>query len=167
MTHEITTETLAARAPKGVTISEYRGYQIVDKGDCYQVLRGADYIGGANLIDEAKALADADIEKRKAAETTCALITTYRSYAIREAARVNGISVGVDVYFYGAFIFNAPNVAQAKSRIDYAIATDSETLADFPQVPVATAFNTLSAAERKAANLKKMGRHENNPNDLI
>lgn len=49
-----------------VGIEDYKGYQIVDKGDCYQVLRGADYIGGANLIEEAKALADADIEKRRA-----------------------------------------------------------------------------------------------------
>lgn len=163
---QITTETLAATAPAGTTVTEYRGYQIVDKGDCYQVIRGADYIGGANLIDEAKALADADIEKRAAKETTGTLITAYRSYAIREAARVNGISVGVDVYFYGAFIFNAPNVAQAKSRIDYAIATDSETLVDFPPAPVTTP-STLSAAERKAANAKKMGRHEPKETDLI
>ena len=50
-----------------IASEQYKGYTILDKGDCYYVLHGTDFIGGANLIDEAKALADADIEKRKAA----------------------------------------------------------------------------------------------------
>lgn len=94
------------------------------------------------------------------AMTQGTLITTYKSYAIREAAQnAEGISLGVDVYFYGAFVFNAPNVAQAKSRIDYAIATDSEKLNDFPQVPASVTTTapdtTLTLEQRKAANMKK------------
>lgn len=49
-----------------VGVEDYKGYQIVDKADCYQVLHGSDYIGGANTVDEAQALADRDIEARKA-----------------------------------------------------------------------------------------------------
>ena len=83
---QISTETLAAKAPDGVTVTEYRGYQLIDNDDYVAICRNA------------------------------------------------------------AIVQCAHTPEQARQNIDEIIA---ETEA------------------RKAANAKKMGRHENNPNDLI
>lgn len=162
---QISTETLAAKAPDGVTVTEYRGYQLIDNDDYVTICRNAAIVQCAHTPEQARQNVDEIIASHESNERT-ALITTYRGYDIRDAVKVDGRGVGVDVYFRGAFVFHAPNVAPAKSRIDYAIAASVEQPAQ-PASAAQTAPSTLSAEARKAANAKKMGRHEPKETDLI
>lgn len=96
------------------------------------------------------------------------LITVYRGYEIRESAQIaSGIAMGVNIYHAGEFIGYEKNIAQAKSRIDAELAKAGQkaTATVTPAQPEAT--TALTVEQRKATNLKKMGRFENNPNDLI
>ena len=95
------------------------------------------------------------------------LITVYCGYEIRESAQIaSGIALGVNIYHAGEFIGYEKNIAQAKSRIDVELAKAGQKAtatapAAKPEAPA------MTPEQRRAANLKKMGRYENNPNDLI
>lgn len=99
--------------------------------------------------------------------TTGTLITVYKGFDIRESAQIkSGISLGVNIYRAGEFIGFEKNVALAKSRIDVEVAKERrepERVSNDTQ-PAAPVMTT---EERKALNAKRMGRFENNPNDLI
>lgn len=120
---------------------------------------------------------------------TGTLITVYRGYDIRDAAQfASGISLGVNIYRAGEFIGYEKNVAMAKSRIDAEVAKAKKgepagSVSDDVHTAVASmdedAWRELDAmqrgehpdsipsAARFKANTRKMGRFENNPDDLI
>lgn len=100
--------------------------------------------------------------------TTGTLITVYRGYDIREAAQhTTGISLGVNIYHAGEFIGYEKNVALAKSRIDAEIAKTAKAEQPAGSASNDTQMAAMTTAERKALNAKRMGRFENNPDDLI
>lgn len=66
---QISTEPLANAAPAGVTVSEYRGYQIVDRDTYVAILRNAAVVQCAHTPEQARQNIDeiiAEIEARKA-----------------------------------------------------------------------------------------------------
>lgn len=101
------------------------------------------------------------------------LITVYRGYDLREGPA----RFGVEIFRAGESVGYEVSIALAKSWIDAQAARSREeglALADYfdkaveeitarPTTPVSGA----SKAERKARNMKLMGRHENRPEDLI
>lgn len=101
------------------------------------------------------------------------LITVYNGFYLREGPA----RFGVEIFHADKSVGYEVNVALAKSWIDAQAARSREeglALADYfdqavaeitarPTTPVSGASN----AERKARNMKLMGRHENNPDDLI
>lgn len=99
--------------------------------------------------------------------TTGTLITVYKGFDIRESAQIKpGISLGVNIYRAGEFIGFEKNVALAKSRIDAEVAKEAkapERVSNDAQ----SAAPVMTTEARKARNAKRMGRFENNPNDLI
>lgn len=98
--------------------------------------------------------------------TTGTLITVYRGYDIRESAQhTTGISLGVNIYHAGEFIGYEKNVALAKSRIDMELAKEAKAVKATNASPAT--HEALTLDERKARNAKRMGRFENNPDDLI
>lgn len=96
--------------------------------------------------------------------TRTTLITVYRGYDICESPKRDGISLGVEVFHAGEYVFAEMNVARAKSQIDYICDARRETPAT---APAAQPAPEMTAEQRKARAAKLMGRHENNPNDLI
>ena len=161
---QISTETLAAKAPAGVTVTEYRGYQLIDNDDYVAICRNAAIVQCAHT----PAQAQQDIDELIAA-TPRKVITTYRKFEMRENAH-DGIGVDIVDPATGKIFWFEPNVALAKSFIDREIAhrasqnvqPQSQAVQSAPVAPSA-----LTAAERKAANARKLGRAENNPDDLI
>lgn len=97
--------------------------------------------------------------------TTGTLITTYRGYDIRESPRQGGISMGVEVFRAGEYVFAEMNVALAKSHIDCLCDAKRETPATV--APAAQPATEMTAEQRKARAAKLLGRRENNPSDLI
>lgn len=66
---QISTEALAGAAPAGVTVAEYRGYQIVDRDTYVVILRNAAVVQCAHTPEQARQNIDeliAEIEARKA-----------------------------------------------------------------------------------------------------
>lgn len=66
---QISTEALASAAPASVTVTEYRGYQIVDRDTYVAILRNAGFVQCAHTPDQARANIDeliAETEARKA-----------------------------------------------------------------------------------------------------
>lgn len=96
------------------------------------------------------------------------LITVYRGHDIRDHAKTSdGISMGVAIWKDGAHIGDAKNTTQAKNLIDMAIQKANEAKTPAPATNATPATPVASVDERKARNAKLMGRHENNPDDLI
>ena len=107
------------------------------------------------------------------------LITVYRGYDLREGPARFGVeifrageSVGYEVSIALAKSWIDAQAALAKSWIDAQAARSREeglALADYfdKAVEEITARPTGTNEERKARNMKLMGRHENNPDDLI
>lgn len=65
----ISTETLAAAAPAGVTVTEYRGYQLIDNDDYVAICRNAAIVQCAHTPEQARQNIDeliAQTEARKA-----------------------------------------------------------------------------------------------------
>lgn len=101
------------------------------------------------------------------------LITVYNGFYLREGPA----RFGVEIFHAGKSVGYEVNVALAKSWIDAQAARSREeglALADYFDQAVAeitarptTPVSGASKAERKARNMKLMGRHENNPDDLI
>lgn len=64
---QISTETLAAKAPAGVTVTEYRGYQLIDNDDYVAICRNAAVVQCAHTPEQARKNIDEIIAERRSA----------------------------------------------------------------------------------------------------
>lgn len=151
---QISTEALAAAAKAGVTVTEYRGYQLIDNNDYVAICRNAAIVQCAHTPAQARQNIDEIID---AAERGFgAPITTYRGYDLREGANRKGVAA----YAGGVLIFEDKNLALAKSQIDFILAPKAQPKPAQPSP-------TMTDAERAARAKRMLNRYENNPNDLI
>lgn len=63
---QISTETLKAKAPAGTTVTEYRGYQLIDNGDMVTICRNGAVVQCAHTPEQAQANVDEIIAEREA-----------------------------------------------------------------------------------------------------
>lgn len=63
---QITTETLAATAPAGIVVTEYRGYQLIDNENYVTICRNAAVVQCAHTPEQARENIDEIIAEREA-----------------------------------------------------------------------------------------------------